>query len=163
VNQTQTTNLRRVLWAVHEYGANQGWSVVQQRYCAYLSVQCVLTESNGYVLANPHVPESMNLPHDGLGSDHASVGLFQQQVPMWGTAHDCMDPRLSTRKFLNALVHKTTIAPTRHPASWTRIQAVQVSAFADGRNYRANALRAMLFLNLQWLRGAKAPRVAVSG
>jgi hypothetical protein len=36
-----------------------------------------MAESRLHVLANAAVAESVALPHDGLGTDHDSVGLFQ--------------------------------------------------------------------------------------
>jgi len=48
-------------------------------------------ESGIRVLANTGVKESYNYPHDGEGSDHDSVGIFQQR-PGWGSVKDRMDP-----------------------------------------------------------------------
>lgn len=48
-------------------------------------------ESGIRVLANTGVKASYNYPHDGEGSDHDSVGIFQQR-PGWGTVKDRMDP-----------------------------------------------------------------------
>jgi hypothetical protein len=48
-------------------------------------------ESDIKVLANPNVPASFNYPHDGQGSDHDSVGIFQQRQS-WGSTKDLMSP-----------------------------------------------------------------------
>ena len=50
------------------------------------------------------VAESLRLPHEAVGSDHGSVGVFQQQWPWWGTMRDLMDPAASAGIFYSALV-----------------------------------------------------------
>jgi murein DD-endopeptidase MepM/ murein hydrolase activator NlpD/endonuclease/exonuclease/phosphatase family metal-dependent hydrolase len=50
------------------------------------------------------VGRSMSLPHDAVGSDHGSLGIFQQQWPWWGTMRQLMDPTVSARLFYRALV-----------------------------------------------------------
>jgi hypothetical protein len=78
--------------------------------------------------ANSTVPESLNLPHDAVGSDHDSLGLFQQRCPMWGTADVLMDPTQSAGLFYDHLV-KFDYNGSDSPGSYA--QAVQVSAFPD--------------------------------
>lgn len=111
---------------------------------AVIVIETALVESEIQVLANPNVPESMSIPHDGVGYDHASVGPLQQQVPMWGTAHDCMDPAISTRKFLDRLVRFDWASiPTGEAA-----QRVQVSAFPD--RYQQREAEAIQIVNSLW-------------
>lgn len=50
------------------------------------------------------VGESMKLPHDAVGTDHGSVGVFQQQWPWWGSMKQLMDPASSARIFYEALL-----------------------------------------------------------
>lgn len=50
------------------------------------------------------IAASMKSPHDAVGTDHGSIGLFQQQWPWWGTMPELMDPATSARKFYGALV-----------------------------------------------------------
>jgi lysophospholipase L1-like esterase len=58
--------------------------------------------------ASSVVPESLNYPHDLVGHDHDSVGLFQQRPSMgWGTVAELMDPAKSAGAFYDALVTKT--------------------------------------------------------
>jgi murein DD-endopeptidase MepM/ murein hydrolase activator NlpD len=82
-------------------------------------------ESHFRNLANPRVPASMRLPHDGVGSDHDSVGMFQQR-PSWGQPAQLLDPRYATGKFYEKLVRVR---------GWERMrltdaaQKVQQSAF----------------------------------
>lgn len=98
-----------------------------------------MQESGMRVLANPKVPESMSLPHEGIGTDHLSVGPFQQQ-PWWGSTAELMAPRTSARKFFAALLKVggwQSMAPT------VAAQSVQQSAFPDA--YADDVAAATLF------------------
>jgi murein DD-endopeptidase MepM/ murein hydrolase activator NlpD len=61
---------------------------------------------------NPAYPRvvalSMAIPHEAVGHDHDSVGLFQQRPiegdGSWGTVQELMTPNVSARKFYNALL-----------------------------------------------------------
>ena len=72
---------------------------------AILLLACSMLETNPgpRMLANPNVPESMNFPFDGTGTDHDSVGLYQQRSIGWGTIAQRMNARESSMMFLNAL------------------------------------------------------------
>jgi len=102
----------------------------------------VFVESNWKNYANARVPESMALPHDDVGSDAYSVGLFQQQVRdtgngwWWGDARTCMDPTLSAGLFFGRLVKLDYNNTGRSPGSYA--QAVQQSAFPDRYDQRWN-------------------------
>ena len=61
-------------------------------------------ESTYRMLASSNVPESLQYPHDGVGSDHLSVNQYQQQVGIWGTAEDLMNPVTANVKFFDALL-----------------------------------------------------------
>jgi murein DD-endopeptidase MepM/ murein hydrolase activator NlpD len=75
-----------------------------------VAVATAMQESNLRNLANPKVPASMRLPHEGTGTDHDSVGLFQQRpsppdgVGSWGTVQELMTPTTSAKKFFAALL-----------------------------------------------------------
>ena len=92
-----------------------------------IALATAIQESTLQVLANPEVAESLDLPHDDLGHDHDSVGLFQQRQT-WGDTEDLMDPEASSDLFYDALEGIN---------EWERItvaeaaQAVQVSAHPD--------------------------------
>jgi cell wall-associated NlpC family hydrolase len=92
-----------------------------------IAVAAAMQESKLLVHANPRVPASLVLPHERVGSDHDSVGLFQQRGG-WGTARVRMDPTASARLFYEALLEIP---------GWERLpltqaaQRVQVSAFPD--------------------------------
>ena len=79
--------------------------------------------------ANSSVPESLKFPHDAVGSDGTSVGLFQQQQNgAWGTIADRMDPYRSAKMFFNGL-KGVQGWETMDPGA--AAQAVQRSAFPD--------------------------------
>lgn len=98
-----------------------------------------LVESNLQVYANEKVPDSMNIPHDAVGSDGYSVGIFQQQVVgppwWWGDAATCMDPTSSAGLFYDRLVKLDYNGPNS-PGSYA--QAVQDSAYPDRYDQRFN-------------------------
>lgn len=99
-----------------------------------IALATAMQESTLKNLANSNVPASLALPHEGIGRDHDSVGLFQQRpLPpdgqgAWGTVAELMTPTISAAKFYTAL----TKIPNweSRPLSETA-QAVQRSAFPD--------------------------------
>ncbi|ALO68201.1 hypothetical protein AS189_18965 [Arthrobacter alpinus] len=57
-------------------------------------------ESGMQMLANASVPESLNFPHDGVGSDHDSVGSAQQRPSAgWGSVEELMQPAYNAEAF----------------------------------------------------------------
>ena len=90
-------------------------------------------------LANPNVPESLRIPNEGLGHDHQSVGIFQQQ-PWWGTIRDLMTPRISALKFYDGLLK---VGGWQQMAPTVAAQSVQRSAFPDA--YADDVAAATLF------------------
>ena len=66
-----------------------------------IAIMTALTESSLRVLSNTGAyPDSGNIPNDGDGSDHDSVGLFQQRPAAgWGSVENLMDPVWSSRAF----------------------------------------------------------------
>ncbi|ATS93124.1 tape measure protein [Gordonia phage Patio] len=102
------------------------------------AIATVLVESEGEIHANQSVPESMNLPHTAVGSDHDSVGPFQQRNS-WGTAADRMDPTKSAGLFYDALAKSGATGTIGQ-----RAQAVQRSAFPDKYDKRVDEATAYL-------------------
>ncbi|MEV6932548.1 hypothetical protein AB0M46_49780 [Dactylosporangium sp. NPDC051485] len=92
-----------------------------------VAIATALQESHLHNLANPNVPESLNLPNEGVGSDHDSVGLFQQR-PSWGTVAELMNPAEAARRFYAALVK---VDGWEQMAVTVAAQTVQVSAYPD--------------------------------
>ncbi|MGN6132357.1 MAG: C40 family peptidase [Nocardioidaceae bacterium] len=113
------------------------------RQAALIALMTGLTESGLRVLTNPNDPGGSLYPSQGVGHDHDSLGIFQQR-PSWGSAAQRMDPVVSTGLFLDRLLAQPD---WRAESPWQAAQAVQVSAFADGSNYRANLDRAAMLLN----------------
>jgi hypothetical protein len=94
-----------------------------------IAVATAMQESDLYNLASNVLPESFDYPHQGSGSDHDSVGLFQQRPSTgWGTIAQIMQPSYAAERFYAAL---------REVIGWefmslsAAAQAVQVSAFPD--------------------------------
>lgn len=108
------------------------------------ALACVQQESRFYMYANDGtspvlnaaqktaIRASLSLPHDRVGHDSASVGLFQQQpyIPGrswgWGAISQCMDVSYSTNAFLQPLL-KILNRPSK--AVTMLVQTVQRSAF----------------------------------
>ena len=98
-----------------------------------IALATALVESNLTMYANSSVPESLALPHEAVGSDHDSVGLFQQRCPMWGPAPVLMDPAKSAGLFYDRLVN-LNYNGSNSPGWYA--QAVQRSAFPDRYDQR---------------------------
>ncbi|MGS2617365.1 hypothetical protein ACVCAH_23000 [Micromonospora sp. LZ34] len=92
-----------------------------------VAIATAMQESNLYNYASGVLPESQDYPHQAIGWDHDSVGLFQQRPSSgWGTVRDLMRPAYAARAFYAAL---------REIPGWQEMsvtgaaQAVQISAF----------------------------------
>lgn len=121
-------------------GQQMGMTVNDQK----TALMVALAESDLQNYANSKVAASLNIPHDAVGSDGNSVGIFQQQVGMWGDASSLMDVQNSARLFYNSLKN----VPGRDTLSnAAAAQAVQKSAFADGSNYAAREADAAALLS----------------
>lgn len=99
---TQSTNAAIIVRAGQDMNIPpRGWVV---------AVATAMQESGLKNYANSRVPSSMALPHEAVGHDHDSVGLFQQRpnppegAGSWGTVRELMTPATSARKFYNALL-----------------------------------------------------------
>lgn len=134
--------------------AQMRWAVVIIRTCrrspllhdddhraraADISLEVALAESSLTMYANGNNSTSLTLPHEAIGWDHGSVGLFQQQVggapnstADWGTTRQCMNAAWSTARFLQDLCRQDW----RTRSNWQLAQTVQHSADSSGGNYR---------------------------
>jgi hypothetical protein len=56
-------------------------------------------QSSILIYANSAVPASLNYPHDAVGSDHDSVGIFQQRAVYYPNIAADMDPAKSAAQF----------------------------------------------------------------
>lgn len=105
-----------------------------------IAIMVALQESGLRMLANPAVPASLRMPHDGLGYDHDSLGSAQQRPSAgWGTVQELMTPAYNAEAFFGG-----PQGPNHGPPpglldipGWTSMslgqaaQAVQVSAFPE--------------------------------
>ena len=91
-----------------------------------IALATALVESGMKMYANPADPASMKMPHDAVGYDHDSVGLFQQRANgAWGTTADRMDAAKSAGMFYD----KLDDADYNQGDPGAHAQRVQVSAF----------------------------------
>lgn len=111
-----------------------------------IALMAALTESTLRMLANAAHPESLDMPNDGVGSDHDSLGLFQMRPASgWGDVEELMDPNYQARAFFGGTDGPNYPSPaglldiagwqTADPGS--AAQAVERSAFpARYQNYQ---------------------------
>lgn len=84
----------------------------------------------------------MSFPHDAVGSDYDSVGLFQQRDNgAWGTVADRMDPYRSAGMFYKAL---KAVGGWETMEPGAAAQAVQRSAFPGKYSQQMGAAEALL-------------------
>lgn len=112
-----------------------------------IALATALVESSMLMYANSKVPESLKLPHDAVGSDGFSVGLFQQQIVQtangywWADCATCMDATKSAGLFYGRLVTLNYNDPSKSPGSFA--QAVQQSAYPDRYDQRMSDAQAL--------------------
>lgn len=110
-----------------------------------------LQESKFWLYANGTVPDSLNYPHDQVGSDHDSVNVFQQRAN-WGSVEDRMDLSYATKAFFGGPTGPNGGSPAGllDKAGWEDMdpgeaaQAVQVSAFPDAYEQWVPAAKTLL-------------------
>ncbi|KAL3467007.1 hypothetical protein BJX64DRAFT_284155 [Aspergillus heterothallicus] len=91
------------------------------------AIATALVESEIYVYANSGVPESLNYPHDKVGTDHDSVGIFQQRAQFYNVKK-AMDPAGGAEMFLDKM---TGISGWKSMDVGALCQKVQVSAYPE--------------------------------
>lgn len=105
-----------------------------------IAIMVGLQESGLRMLANSSVPSSMAFAHDGVGSDHDSVGSAQQRASAgWGSVEELMNPGYDAQAFFGGTTGPNHGSPrglldVPGWASMTKgeaAQAVQVSAFPE--------------------------------
>lgn len=98
-----------------------------------IALATAIVESNITVYANSKLPKSLALPHDAVGSDGLSVGIFQQQVRdtgngwWWGDEATCMGVESSAGLFYDRLVKLPYNGTSKTPGGFA--QQIQGSAF----------------------------------
>ncbi|WP_261388336.1 C40 family peptidase [Arthrobacter alpinus] len=105
-----------------------------------IAIMVVLQESGLRMLANPAVPESLSMPHDGLGYDHDSLGSAQQRPSTgWGSTQELMTSAYNAEAFFGGPRGPNHGSPPGllDIPGWGSMglgqaaQAVQVSAFPE--------------------------------
>jgi hypothetical protein len=119
LDQTQMNNAKKIVDTAKQMGLSQRAQTI--------AIATAMQESNLHNLASTVIPESHEYTSEGQGSDHDSVGLFQQRQN-WGDTKDLMTPETSARKFLQAL--QEVPGWEQMPLS-VAAQKVQVSAYPD--------------------------------
>ncbi|KAK3181459.1 hypothetical protein K4F52_007169 [Lecanicillium sp. MT-2017a] len=95
LNGVQSTNANAIIGVVKQRGLGvQGCRA---------AITTALTESQIKRLANHAVPSSFNYPRDGVGSDHDSVGIFQQRAKFYKDIRCNMDAACSAGQFLGKM------------------------------------------------------------
>ncbi|MFO6453388.1 MULTISPECIES: M23 family metallopeptidase [unclassified Aeromicrobium] len=106
-----------------------------------VALMAALTETGLRMLANSRAhPSSMSFPHDGDGSDHDSLGLFQMRPSTgWGRVPELMDPTYQARAFFGGPTGPNRGAPRglldipgwRTMSTGAAAQAVEISRYPD--------------------------------
>lgn len=121
LNQIQMNNAKKIVDTAKAMGLGKRAQVI--------AIATAMQESQLHNLASTRLPESYNYPNEGEGSDHDSVGLFQQRSSTgWGPVKDLMQPEFATRQFLKALVQ---VPGWESLPVTVAAQQVQVSAYPD--------------------------------
>lgn len=96
LNQQQMNNAQTIV----EVGQSMG----MERRALIIAVATAMQESRLQNVASYAVPASLKYPHEGTGSDHDSIGVFQQRPSMgWGTVANLMKPEYQTKNFFTRL------------------------------------------------------------
>ncbi|HEY3502800.1 MAG TPA: hypothetical protein VGN37_08485 [Actinocatenispora sp.] len=140
LSSIQTQNARAIIRAGKKLGINKKGQII--------ALSTALQESGLRNYANGNIPASMGLPHQAVGYDHDSVGLFQQRpiapwgAGSWGTLNELMTPEKSATKFYQALLR---VPGWQGMAVTVAAQTVQVSAFPEA--YADDAVHANSIVN----------------
>ncbi|KAJ6780040.1 hypothetical protein PWT90_01212 [Aphanocladium album] len=95
LDAVQSRNAAAAIGEVRAEGLN--------RQACLAVISTALQESTLHIYANPRVPASMNYPHDLVGGDQDSVGMFQQRPQWYPDIAADMSAAGSTRQFLAAM------------------------------------------------------------
>jgi hypothetical protein len=95
LTESQMRNAAAIVAAGRERGVSERGQVI--------AVATALQESQLKMYANRTVPSSLAIPHEAVGADHDSVGLFQQRAAGWGPLSSRMDAKQSAAVFYAAL------------------------------------------------------------
>ncbi len=117
-----------------------GLNAEDHRHATVIAFMTVFVESVWRMYANSNVPASLAYPHDAIGSDNDSLGLFQQRPSIpWGTVAQLMDVTYNAQAFFGGDTGPNAGNPPglldltgwRTMTYGEAAQAVQGSAFPD--------------------------------
>ena len=103
------------------------------------------------------IAASLSLPHEAVGTDHGSLGVFQQQWPWWGSMRELMTPALAAQKFYRALL---SMPAWQTKTVTVAAQSVQSSAHPEA--YADDELLARELLGLPGATSTNPARVAAA-
>lgn len=95
LNSVQSGHARAIIGEVQSAGVGK-----QGCLAAFATA---LVESSVYEYANKAVPASLNYPYDKIGSDHDSIGIFQQRASIYTNIAADMDPAQSAGQFFKVM------------------------------------------------------------
>jgi len=95
LDAVQSHNARKIFIAVNSVGVGT--------HGCEVAITAGLTESNLNNLANNNVPESLKYAHDGLGSDHDRIGIFQFRAAIHKDIKADMNPTAAAKIFFKEL------------------------------------------------------------
>ncbi|KAI0441692.1 peptidase M23B [Xylaria telfairii] len=96
LDDVQSRNAAAAIGEVRAEGLN--------RQACLAVISTALQESTLHIYANNAVPESLNYPHDLVGGDQDSVGMFQQRPQWYPDIAKDMSAAGSTSQFLAVMV-----------------------------------------------------------
>jgi len=139
---------------------------------ALIGLMVGLTESKLTIYANSNVPLSLTNPaKQAVGSDHDSLGVFQQRISMnWSTissspndkaaVYQLMDPAYNAEAFFGSPSGSNApsalskglqnVSGWQSLDPWVAAQKVQGSGTPDGSNYKVTMPTAQALLNKYW-------------
>jgi hypothetical protein len=120
LDSTQSKNARDIISEVKKENVGKQGCLA--------SIATALTESSILIYANKGVPESMKYHHDAVGSDHDSIGIFQQRASIYKSVADDMDAAKSAGQFIQGM---KAVSGWEHKNIGDLCQDVQKSAYPD--------------------------------
>jgi hypothetical protein len=88
------------------------------------------------------IERSLRLPHEAVGTDHGSLGIFQQQWPWWGTMPQLMNPAWAANRFYDSLLQVPGWETMPITVAAQRVQrSAFPSAYADDEHLARSILQ----------------------
>ncbi|TWJ11481.1 hypothetical protein LX16_2203 [Stackebrandtia albiflava] len=121
LNQAQMNNAATIIAVGERLGISERGQAI--------ALATAMQESNFRNLANTRLPDSLNVPNEGTGRDHDSVGVFQQRPSQgWGSIEECMNVEYAAEAFYTELQR---VRGWEDMELTEAAQAVQRSAYPD--------------------------------